>query len=157
MSNSPTEPKKNPLTPVSLPAEISKILEGLPPNKKREIEVTIASHFQGPLPPPETLSQYNQVVHDGAERIFRGFETQMAHRIQLEDFAVKNQIRQSGRGQIFGFLIALFSLGLSTVLAFNGFEILASTIGGSTVLGLVTVFVIGKKTQKKDLEGKQPK
>lgn len=66
----------------------------------------------------------------------------------LEDHSVKQGWRQSGRGQIFGFIIAIVVLLLATGLAVTGHEATASVFGGTTIVGLVTVFVLGKKSQK---------
>ncbi|MBY0460111.1 MAG: DUF2335 domain-containing protein, partial [Gemmataceae bacterium] len=42
--------------------------------------VVIGASFQGPLPPPAILAQYNQVLDGAAERIFQMAEKQAAHR-----------------------------------------------------------------------------
>jgi uncharacterized membrane protein len=38
----------------------------------------------GPLPSPEDVQQFNHIVEDGAERIFRMAEHEQAHRISTE-------------------------------------------------------------------------
>jgi hypothetical protein len=43
-----------------------------------------ASYFAGPLPPPEVLARYNDVVPNGADRILSMAERQGAHRESLE-------------------------------------------------------------------------
>jgi uncharacterized membrane protein len=156
----PQEENNNSNKPsVVIPEEILKILERsqMPQKEKQLLLVQIATQFKGPLPHPDILRQYGIIVPNGAERIFNGFEKQTDHRIQLEDFAIKNQIKQSGRGQIFGFITAILCLGLSTALALLGHEITASIIGGTTVLGLVTIFVVGKKEQQRDVQQKKKK
>jgi uncharacterized membrane protein len=40
--------------------------------------------FSGPLPPPEALERYNQVLPGAAERIISMAESQHAHRQELE-------------------------------------------------------------------------
>ena len=82
-------------------------------------------------------------------------EKQSNHRLNLEDHAIKEELRQSGRGQIFGFILGLIGLGLAATLALFGHETIAGIFGTTTILGLVTVFVIGKKTQDKDLSDKE--
>lgn len=153
-ANPPFRPEK---AEVLLPDAIRQIIEGtsLPPKEKQRIAIQMASFFSGPLPHPNTLKEYDQIVQNGAERIFAKFEAQTNHRIQLENFAVREQLGQSSRGQIFGFIISILGLGLSVVLAIFGHEILASTIGGSTLIGLVTVFVVGRGSVKKNIESKQ--
>ena len=42
----------------------------------------------GPIPPPTLLSQYNQVIPDGAERILAMAEKDAAHQIYMEKTAI---------------------------------------------------------------------
>ena len=81
-------------------------------------------------------------------------EKQSNHRMQLENYAVKEELKQSRLGQIFGFILGLVGFGLATTLAMFGHEAIAGIFGTTTILGLVTVFVLGKKAQHKDLSDK---
>jgi hypothetical protein len=74
--------------------------------------------------------------------------------MELEKMAVKSQLGQSGRGQWLGFIITLTCLGLATFIQFNGYTALAITIASTTILGLASVFVIGKVAQRKSLSEK---
>lgn len=140
----------------NLPPEIIEILENpdIPDDTKSLIfsmysEVRITREFSGPLPPPEILQGYNNALPNGAERVIAMAEKQSNHRMELEKFAIKEQLHQSKRGQHYGLIIVIICLGLSTVLAFNGLMQLALTIAGTTILGLASVFVIGKIWQSK--------
>ena len=129
------------LEDLQLPEEESKkILEA------GVIIVKEARRYKGPLPPPEMLNDYNLIVSNGAERIVRMVEIQSQHRIDLERKIIPEQASQSRRGQTFGFILALISLGITTLLSMSGHEVVAGIIGGSTILGLVTVFAIGKQS-----------
>ena len=75
------------------------------------------SSFSSPIPPPNILKGYNDIIPNGAERIIAQSEIQLNHRINLENFAVKAELKQSGRGQIFGFILGVIVLGLATILA----------------------------------------
>lgn len=79
-------------------------------------------------------------------------EKQSAHRIQLEDHAIREELQQSRRGQNFGFALGVLGLILATVLALMGHEVIAGIFGTTTIVGLVTVFVIGKRAQQKEDE-----
>jgi uncharacterized membrane protein len=50
----------------------------LPQGHTRSIEITQARLTTGPLPDPETLAKYNQIVPDGANRIIVMAEKQSA-------------------------------------------------------------------------------
>ncbi|RTL48857.1 MAG: DUF2335 domain-containing protein [Sphingobacteriales bacterium] len=61
------------------------------------------SSFSGPIPPPEILKGYNEVVKNGGERIVAMAEKQSNHRMQLDDYVIREELKQSRMGQIFGF------------------------------------------------------
>jgi hypothetical protein len=62
----------------------------------------VSAHWPGPLPPPATLKQFDEVIPGGAERILRMAEAEQAHR-HLTDMAVLNaDSRAISRGQWLG-------------------------------------------------------
>ena len=74
-------------------------------------------------------------------------ENQSNHGINLEDHAIKEELRQSRYGQYFGFTLGLLGMGIAAWLAQTGHDTVAGIFGTTTVIGLVTVFVIGKKSK----------
>lgn len=104
----------------------------------------------GPLPDAETLIQYNSVIPEGADRIMRMAEKQQEHRMNLENSVISSQSKQSNLGQWFGLIIGLVGIGCGTFLAYCGETTVGGIIAGGTVVSLVSVFVIGKRTQKSD-------
>ena len=77
-------------------------------------------------------------------------ENQSGHRIELEKLAIKEELKQSSRGQLFGFILALIGMGIAFGMAYLGKDTVAGIFGTTTIIGLVTVFVIGKKEQKNE-------
>ncbi len=150
--------------------EVKQLIETLSPNKKAELldnlindlpekvisevlqrfSVSIESH-SGPLPSPEHLESYS-IIPNGADRIMQMAENQSKHRMELEQHVVSSQIKESQRGQLFALIISVFSLCTSLILGLNGHDTVAGVIGGSTIVSLATIFIYGKKTQKKDTE-----
>jgi uncharacterized membrane protein len=63
--------------------EAKKVAPDVPQEQVLKI-ASIATQYQGPIPPPAMLAQYTTVIKDGAERIFSIFEKQSTHRIDLE-------------------------------------------------------------------------
>lgn len=130
----------------------SDILDRIPEEHREEVLELISyqrTHI-GPLPPPEILEQYNNVVPDGAERIIRMAEKQQNHRMELEKRFLISQSAQSKLGQWFGLIIGVFGLSTAAFLGYFGAEIAAAGIGGGTLVGLVSAFLAGKKSQKKE-------
>ena len=52
-----------------------------------------SAHWEGPLPPPGIVAQFNDVVQNGAERIFRMAEIEQQHRIESERTALEHNIK----------------------------------------------------------------
>jgi len=140
------------------PDELKSILGKLSQEDQRKVKSIIVSSYQsysGPIPAPEALEKYNQIIPDGADRIMKMAENQSNHRIRIEETVIAGQVKQSSRGQIFGLIIAFLTLGAAVVLALFGHEAVACVLGGSTVISLATVFVIGKREQRLKLEEKK--
>lgn len=159
-SNNPSgkeEPEEQHQEIGELPEELEEALQDIPEEKRTKvlqaflgISIQKSSSFSGPIPPPALLREYSDIVKDGAERIFQMTEKQSAHRMQLEDHAIREELEQSRRGQNFGFALGVLGLVLATILALMGQETIAGIFGTTTIVGLVTVFVVGKSAQKEE-------
>ena len=135
------------------------VFNGLPQEKRTRVVEYVMQELSmrsGPLPSPSELDQYNAIIPNGADRIMKMAESQLAHRISIEQTVVKSQQTQATRGQIFGFLIGIFGLGAALYAAVNGQPWFGSVIGGATLVSLVGVFVYGKHQEKKELDDKRP-
>jgi len=147
---------------IIIPEPIRPIFDKLPPEDRKTVmmfmraEMSIKHSFRkAPLPDPEELALYNNAAPDGANRIMIMVEKQSAHRIQIEDHAIREQLRQSSGGQTKALIIALVCLTFSFLLAWHGNNAIAGLLGGSTILGLTTIFITGRNAQKKDLRNKK--
>lgn len=106
----------------------------------------------GPLPDPQTLYRYNEIVPNAAERILKMAEENADHYRKLEQQALSAQItdnaarhRSTRRGQIAGILSVTASFSLAGYALYLGFPAVAGTICSVTVVGLVTIFITGRK------------
>jgi uncharacterized membrane protein len=79
-------------------------------------------------------------------------ENQSMHRIELEKYAIREELKQSKKGQIFGFILAIVGMLIAFGLAYLGHDTVAGIFGTTTIVGLVTIFVFGKRKQNKDFE-----
>lgn len=117
------------------------------------LQVTHSQIHVGPLPPPEQLAKYNEVVANGAERIFTMVEKQLAHRQGSETAAVEAEIKRSFRGLAVGFATTILALSVSAVLIYNGHDFAGASLFGVSLVAIVVAFVSGSAMQKK-LEGR---
>jgi uncharacterized membrane protein len=117
------------------------------------------SHFSGPLPPPDALLRYDQILPGAANRIVTMAEKQQTHRQALEINTIGEQVRQSGRGQHYALISTPCFIGAALWLGLTSHEVAASVLGGATIIGTAAVFITGKITGKSqqtaDLEKKK--
>jgi uncharacterized membrane protein len=113
------------------------------------------SEFSGPIPPPSVLSLYKDVDDSFAERIFTMAEKQMAHRHTLETQSLDTEIEQIKlnanlykRGQLFAFIIGIFTIGIGGVASIMGATVSGGIIGTGGLIGLVSVFLFSNKFEK---------
>jgi uncharacterized membrane protein len=138
---------------------------GLKEQEKKTIEKEIQkivfsqsySSFRGPVPPPAVLAEYNNAVPNGAERILTMAENQSKHRQEIEKEVISNRIKIEARGQLYAFIIAIVFGVIAGALVYNGNEISGSVFGALTLGSLVTAFIKGKQTQRKELAEKDIK
>jgi uncharacterized membrane protein len=95
--------------------------------------------FSGPLPPPDILQKYNEVIPDAANRILLMAEKEQEHRFSLKDRSFK----YVGRGQTLALIIALSGLGCAGVLGYFGNQVAASVVGGVSLVTMVFGFLRG--------------
>lgn len=129
-------------------------LEDISPEKKgqllRAISILQSTSHSGPLPSPDDLRKYDVIIPNGADRIMVMSERQNQHRIDIEKSVIKSNNSQSSTGQWMGFILGLGCICASVYLGVNNQPWLGGVLEGSTIIGLVTVFVLGKKAQKEE-------
>lgn len=138
---------------------IEAIMSSVPDDKKEfaacALSIIKEESFSGPIPHPRSFKEYEAVLPGSADRILKMAEDQQKHRMELEKTAIKKQLTQSGRGQIFGFIVFLLGMLLSVVFAQLEMKTFAGIFASTTLVLLVTLFVTGKKASNKDLESKR--
>lgn len=120
------------------------------PELKQTLSVVSRKSFSGPLPPPHILAEYNEIVPDAAERIFQLTEREAKFRHDINNASLQGDIKKDKRGQWMGFSIALAGFACATIMVLNGYEIAGSVIAAFDIVGLVAVFVIGRRGLQED-------
>ena len=95
------------------------------PQRQPQVEnceqIVIAQQFSGPIPPPNVLAQYDDIVPGAAERILKMAENQAAARIRVEEKVVDNEIRATKnivRSSYLGIFFAFASIIILAALAY---------------------------------------
>jgi len=103
----------------------------------RETRVSQLINWQGPLPPPQALEDYDRVVKNGAERVFKQFEKEGNHRRDMEHLHLNAQIRDLMIGKIFAFIFVMSIVGMGVYAVSQQ----ASVVGGAVVFGALASVV----------------
>ncbi|HEY4526937.1 MAG TPA: DUF2335 domain-containing protein [Candidatus Paceibacterota bacterium] len=122
---------------------------------QNHVVVRQSTSYSGPLPHPETLRMFDQVVPGAAERIIKMAEDQSNHRKELEKKVIESDIARSRLGQILGFAIAIVGLVVSAIVSIYGNAIAGGIIGVGTLASLVGVFMYGATTRSREREDKR--
>lgn len=122
-----------------------KNLHNVKPNQTVAVS---AQSWNGPLPPPAALEQFNIVVPGGAERIFRMAEQEQQHRIAQEAIGLKSAISEAKRGQLLGASISISAI-ISAVVAvrLGAHWSVSCALVGVPILGIVRA-VVNSRSKK---------
>ena len=117
--------------------------------------VSVSQSFEGPLPPPSFLKQYEDALPGAADRILNLAEAQTNHRIKLEGRLVEGEIEDSKRsrderrlGQWLGFAICLVAILSGATISVLGQPYAGVLIGAVGLTPLVSTFITGRKEVK---------
>jgi len=112
-------------------------------NKSGDVLVQ-STTTDAPLIPVEQLAKLKEIAPDRVDWIFEQTQLESEFRRtetkRIHTFTFIERIC----GLLFALLIAMCGLGSSVYCAINGFQVVASVIGGATLVGLVTAFIVGK-------------
>lgn len=103
----------------------------------QEVKLVHQEAYQGPLPHPDLLIKYEEIIPGSAERILSMAEKEQQHRHQLENEVIKKEIAQKGRGLNFGFTLALLIIVVGAYLLI----IDKSLQGFSLILGSIAMII----------------
>ena len=112
------------------------------------------SRFSGPLPHPDDLAKYEQVLSGASDRIISMAERQAAHRQSLEKAVILSNVAIQKWGLGSAFVLALIAIGGGVWLSLKGLSGVGLTAIISALAALVSVFIYGKSEQKKELKDK---
>ena len=134
----------------------TRMTPNLPQKQLRQQILQVAAEFHsGPLPHPDILAKYNEVIPNGAERMMQAFEKQQEHRQGLEKDVVKGNVKAQSRGQWMGLFVSLAVLVLAGYIAHTGNQLAGGGVAIADIATLAGVFVYGKHVQRQELGDKR--
>jgi uncharacterized membrane protein len=124
--------------------------------QRQQLEIRGAT-FSGPIPPPDLLREYNEIIPNGADRIVTMAENQSAHRITLERRVVFGDDVRAYLGLGTAFIVAVFGLYLSYRVIMAGHDLAGSALGAVDLASLVSVFIYGTRARRQERARKEQK
>lgn len=118
-----------------------------PPHKQggqQQITVqhSVSAGWSGPLPPPEALAKFNEVVPNGAERIMAMAEIEQRHRIDYETTGINASVTETRRGQWLGASISLIAIvGAIISIILEAHWAVSCALVGVPILGIIKAIV----------------
>lgn len=145
-------PSKKNQTNDKAPVDVNKVLESLSPEQREVIEGTLFAMeqrtYSGPLPAPEDFEAYEKVLPGSTDRIISMAERSLDSRISNEKTIIETRLKQSGRGQVLGFILAVLFGIMAFALALLGHEVLAGIIASGDIISLAIIFVLNREPSK---------
>ncbi len=105
--------------------------------------------FKGPLPHPEVLAGYEQILPGAAERIIAMAEREGDHRRELERMLLERDFSEGKRGQIFALITVGFFLLAGVIVAVYADAAWGAGLGSVGVATIVTTFIAGRRRSSK--------
>ena len=102
---------------------------------------TRIEEFSGPLPRPQTLKEYDEIIPNGAERIMSMAEEQSRHRRDMEALMIRGNVRSQRHGLTASFTLNLTALVSGTFLAYNGIPILGGILSVGGLLSIAASWI----------------
>ena len=147
--------KKKAISTPSKPQRTEQVDAGHLTGAKASAMVSIAQSFEGPLPPPSYLKQYDEALPGAADRILLLAESQSKHRMEIEkslisaDIADVEKGRQERRlGQWLGFGICLVAIVSGATISVMGQATAGVLIGAVGLTPLVSTFISGRRAER---------
>jgi uncharacterized membrane protein len=125
----------------------------------KSISTSRASLYEGPLPPPDLVKKYEALHPGAAEFFFEQVKANAEHRRECERLALNAEIEDTHAqrfeyrlGQVIGGIVVLAVITACVIVPVmvptTVGATVASVLGGTTIVGLATVFVLGRDRGK---------
>ena len=143
--------------PEEVQQELVEFIEELDslPREEREKAIlelkTTRTHYRGPIPPPELLRGYDEVLPGAANRIIEMTENQQSHRMELEKIVISSNAKDAHLGVIFAFILGLvvISGGILMILMDKG-TVLGSVFSFAGLATLLGTFIYGTRSNSQE-------
>lgn len=125
---------------------------------KEVVIKAMKEEFSGPIPHPDTIQKYEEILPGAADRIISMAERQASHRQAMERKMIEAESRDGLLGVVFAFLLGMGCIVAAVLMVFlvpqNGGAI-AGALLGVTGIGSITSNFIRSTRNNKESEHKK--
>lgn len=111
-------------------------------------------HYSGPIPHPDVLAKYGEIVPNMPERLLAKFEQQADHRMALERLVIAGDVKRANWGLVSAVVFGLCVLASAVVLVMNGHEGIGAAMMITGFLTYGGAFLYTKRSRRSDREAK---
>ena len=113
-------------------------------------QVRQVKQWQGPLPSPDDLARFNEIIPDGARRIVEMAENEQKHRLEHESSVLDANRREVRRGQYLGAgLSSAAILGAVYVAVIGGSPWVSASLVGVPFAGVIVSLINARSGAKR--------
>ncbi|MFT4190894.1 MAG: DUF2335 domain-containing protein [Comamonas sp.] len=116
--------------------------------RQQQAAVVQSQQWEGPLPPPGALQQFNAIIPDGANRIMAMVEAEQAHRIKTDQEVLAATVKDTRRGHWIGLTISLCALIGAGVTAYLGAHPVVSVAMVGLPIAVIIQAIVASKSHK---------
>ena len=106
--------------------------------------------YQGPIPPPEMLAEFDRLDPGRAAKLLNLAEDQTRHRMSLEQQVIQSDIRRSWWGLISAFAITTTTVLVGGGVVLAGHDVAGTILGGTGLAGVASVFIYGTLSRRQE-------
>lgn len=121
----------------------------------RDLVMVQQMSYRGPLPPSELLSGYESFCPGATDRFIGQLESNQKHQHVMELTALSANIDKDKENRKYAFYLTIASLVISLCLGLFGHDWLAGTIATTTIIVILTIFILNKKPGSESGEKEQ--
>lgn len=123
-----------------------------PPRKttRREVISFSTTAYSGPVPLPEIIREWEDLLPGSADRLLTMAERQAEHRMSLEKTVIQGDSQRANWGLGLAFVVTLVLISGGLVLIGLGHDVAGASVIGTNAIGLAALFIYGQESRKKE-------
>ena len=142
--------RRKPNLPVQAQANLGPTRQSAPVGPQAFQARITGMTYSGPIPPPEIMRGFEELLPGSADRILVMAEKQEAHRHTLEIANVRGNLASQRLGQLFALIIALAAIGCGTFLLYTGHSLEGFGTMFPALAGFAGIFIYGRRKQEQE-------